>query len=291
MKKDFFNGNIKHQFISYIWTTIIIAAVALFGSGGFFIYLSFSDIVADRTTAIFLLCFGVFAFLFGIWYFFGTIFIIRSYPKYKKFTKWFLNSDAYFVESTSKEYHGHWRGKAAFDRVMLAGEQNKGFENIKYPKTYRRNIIFVIISIVLMWVIFAIAFIALENADKLPKMLQNEMLIFCIFILVEIVDVVLAFVFAFRVKRIRKETKEKYEYLRGGWRFSLYFSLKELCVRTNEKKRKYWYNADQLEKIETMVSAASDNAKLNVERKSDRLISFTVVDERNYSIVFTGFFI
>ncbi len=291
MKKDFFNGNIKHQFVSHIWATIIIVAVTFFGLGGFFIYLPFSDAVADRATAISLWCFGVVSFLLGIWYSFGTIFIIRSYPKHKKITKWFLNSDAYFVDSASKEYHGHWRGKAAFDKVMLVGEQNQEFENIKYPKTYRRNILFVIISIVLMWVIFAIAFVALENADKLPKVLQNEILIFCIFIITEIVDVALAFVFAFRVKRIRKETKEAYEHLRGGWRFPLYISLKELCVRSNEKKRKYWYNTDQLDEIEAMVSSASDNAKINVERKSDRLISFTVVDVRNGNIVFTGFFI
>ena len=291
MKKDFFNGNIKHQFISYTWASIITIVLVLFGLGTFFIYLSFSDAVVDRATAIFLCWFGVVAFFLGIFFSFGQLFVIRKYPKYPKLRRIFINSDAYFVDSTSKEYHGHRRGKAAFDMVMHIGEQNQGFENIKYPKAYRRNIIFVIISIVLMWVVFAIAFIALENVNKLPNIWQNEMLIFCTFVIAEIVDVVLAFVFAFRVKRIRKETKEKYEYLRGGWRFSLYFSLKELCVKTNEKKRKYWYNADQLPKIETMVSAASDNAKLNVERKSDRLISFTVVDERNYSIVFTGFFI
>ena len=33
-----------------------------------------------------------------------------------------LNSDCYFVESDSKEFHGHWRGRAAFDMVVQAAE-------------------------------------------------------------------------------------------------------------------------------------------------------------------------
>lgn len=290
MKKDFFNGNIKHQFISYTWASIITIVLVLFGLGTFFIYLSFSDAVVDRATAIFLCWFGVVALFFGIFFSFGQLFVIRKYPKYPKLRRIFINSDAYFVDSTSKEYHGHRRGKAAFDMVMHIGEQNQGFENIKYPKAYRRNIIFVIISIVLMWVVFAIAFIALENVNKLPNILQNEMLIFCTFVIAEIVDIVLMFVFSFRIKRIRQKTKEKYKYLFGGWRFSLYIALKDLCVRSNAKKSKSWFNTDQLPKIEAMVSAASDNARLNVEKRGDKLISFTVIDSLNDCIVFNGDF-
>lgn len=213
MKKDFFNGNIKHQFVSSIWTTIIIAAVIFFGLGGFFIYLPFSDAVVDKATAILLLCLGVVAFLFGIWYSFGTIFIIRSYPKHKKIIKWFLNSDYYFVGSDSKELHGHWRGKTAFDAATSIADRNEVFTNIKYPKKYYYYIWATVICIILMFADLIGAYLVLNSIEKSPQYSQDENTLFgffVVFMLLELAFMILSFVFAFRVKKIREITREEY---------------------------------------------------------------------------------
>ncbi len=209
MKKDFFNGNIKREFVSHIWTTIIIVAVIFFGCGGLFLYLSFFGNL-DNATSLFLLVFGVALCLFGIWYSFGTIWVIRKYPKYRKITKWFLNSECYFVDGDSKEFHGHWRGRVAFDIVTQVAEQNKGLADIKYPKKYRRYIVLAIIGIVLMFVYIAVTYIALENIGSFPQAFQNEGIIFGVLAIVEVTNIILSFIFAFQVKKIREETIKEY---------------------------------------------------------------------------------
>lgn len=209
MKKDFFNGNIKCQFVSYIWTTIIIVAVIFFGCSGLFLYLSFAGNLGQATSLL-LLVFGVVSFLFGIWYSLGTIFIIRKYPKYKKITKLFFNSDYYFVGSDSKEYRGRWRGKNAFYMADQLAEQNADLQNIKYPKQYRIFTVLTIIGIVLLFANIVVVWLALENIDILPKSFQSEDAIFVIFMVTEIIDVVLSFAFAFRIKKIRETTIKVY---------------------------------------------------------------------------------
>ena len=209
-KKDFFNGNIKHEYISYIWTSLIVLVLVFFGFGGMFLYLSLSDMVAYRPTAIFLLCLGIAACLFGSWFVGGTIFVIRKYPKYKKITKWFLNSDCYFVDSNSKEYRGHWRGKAAFDMVTQIAEQNKDLENIKYPKQYTIFIILTVIGTILMFVNIVVVWLLVENISILPQVLQNEYTILTLFVISEMLDIILTLVIAFKIKNIRKATIKAY---------------------------------------------------------------------------------
>ena len=209
MKKDFFNGNIKHQFVSYIWTTIIIAAVIFFGCGGLFLYLSFAGIL-DGATSLLLLVLGVVSFLFGIWNFFGTIFIIRNYPKHKKFIKWFLNSDYYFVGSDSKEFHGHWRGISAISAVTSIADQNEAFIEIRYPKKYYVYVWATVIGVILMFVNLIVAYLFLSNIEKLPLYLQSEVIIFSAFMLFEVVLMALSAVFAFRVKKVREVTRKEY---------------------------------------------------------------------------------
>ena len=209
LKKDLFNENIKREYVSYIWATIITAALAFFGCGGLFLYISlFGN--TDNNTSLLLLVFGVVSCLFGIWYSFGTFFFIRQYPKHKKMTKLFLNSDCYFVDSNSKEYHGHWRRRTAFNAVTAIAEQNKDLVDIRYPKTYGIFIILSIVGIFFMFFNILLVWLALKNISALPHGFQSEDVIFAVFIVVEVVDMILSFVFAFRVKKIREKTIDEY---------------------------------------------------------------------------------
>lgn len=75
------------------------------------------------------------------------------------------------------------------------------------------------------------------------------------------------------------------------WHYPLYTSLVDISVRKNNKKLKFWYDVDQLDQIESLVQAASDNAELKLEAKKNRLVSFTVINTLNNRVVFTGLFI
>ena len=74
------------------------------------------------------------------------------------------------------------------------------------------------------------------------------------------------------------------------WKYELHTSLVNMAVRQNRKKLKFWFDRDQLGQIERMVKVASENAAVVLERKGDRLISFTVMDARSRRVVFTGVF-
>lgn len=180
-----------------------------FGMGGFFLYFYFLGNLS-RETRILVLVFAVTLFLFGIFRSFGTVFIIRKYPKYKKITKCFLNSDCYFVDCDSKEFYGRPGKSALFNAFTQLAEKSEDLENIKYPKKYRVFLCLTIIGVILEFVYIAVAYIALENVELLPKVLQNEYIVFAVFMIIEMLNTVLSFVFAFRVKKIRKETIEEY---------------------------------------------------------------------------------
>ena len=53
-------------------------------------------------------------------------------------------------------------------------------------------------------------FVLMENISLLPQNLQNEGIIFTAFIVLEMIDLVFSFLFAFQVKNIRKATIEEY---------------------------------------------------------------------------------
>ena len=74
-----------------------------------------------------------------------------------------------------------------------------------------------------------------------------------------------------------------------SWHFDLYESLVHLSCKSN-KRDKFWYDIDQLEKIEKMVKSASKNAELRLEMKGNKTVSFTVVDKTNNSVIFKGLF-
>lgn len=210
MKKGIFKGNIKHEYVSYIWVSIILVAFIGVSVGTLLLYaaLKHAPCSEDR---IGLLIFSVLAYLYGILSSSLIIFVIRKYPKYPKLRKLCLDSDIYFVGSDSKEFRGHWRGRAIFDKVTQLAKQNEGLEDIKYPKKYRVYIVLTVIGIVLMFAYLAFAYIALKNMDMLPKAFQREVAVFAVLIIMEVFNMILSFVFAFRVKNIRKDVIEEYK--------------------------------------------------------------------------------
>lgn len=209
MKKDIFNGNIKREYIGYVWFSIILGTVIFIGTGALLLVTVFQREPGSADWNA-LLSIGIFFCLIGVVFFFGELFVIRRYPKSQKYIKWFFNSDCYFVENDSKNYYGTWKGKRSFELITAAAELNKGLEGIKYPKNCKVYTALTVIGIALMPVYLGIAYAAIENLDVLPKAMQNEGLIFAALIIAEVLDVVLSFVFAFRVRKIKKETVREY---------------------------------------------------------------------------------
>ena len=207
--KRLFKGNIKHEYISYIWVSIILVAFIGISVGTLLIYsaLKHDPGSVDRIS---LLVFSVLAYLFGILYSSLIIFSIRKYPKYPKLRRMCLNSDCYFVGSDSKEFRVHHRGRLTFDMVTTVAKQNEGLENIKYPTKYKVYIVLSVIGIALMFVNIIGAYLLMENIILLPENLQSESTIFAVFVVFEILDIVVTFLFAFRVKNIHKDVIEEY---------------------------------------------------------------------------------
>ena len=88
-----------------------------------------------------------------------------------------------------------------------------------------------------------------------------------------------------------KKTRSPYKSPRKNkWHSSLYESLLGLSVRKHYKRNQFWYNAEQLEQIENLVRSASKHAELKLETKENAIVSFTVIDTLNHSVVFTGWF-
>lgn len=209
MKNDLFNGKIKRQYIGYIWFSIILGTAIFMGTGAL---LLFTVLQRDPGSADWnvLLGIGIFFCLIGFVFFFGELFVIRSYPKSQKYIKWFLNSDCYFVDNDSKNYYGTWKGKRAFDLITASAEQNRGMEGIQYPKKCKVYTALAFVGIALMFVYLGIAYAAIENLDKLPVAIQKESFIFAALTIAEVLDVFISFTFAFRVRKIKKEAVRDY---------------------------------------------------------------------------------
>ena len=210
MKKDFFNNNIKPEYVSYIWTTIIIICVVFFGCGGLFLFMAVF-VASDEATREPLLWFGIISLLFGAVYSFGTICVIRAYPKSKKIIKWFLNSDYYFVGKDSKEYYGHWRGKYAFTAITSGScAPHNIIVGSQYAQKYRIYVKRTIVSVILMFVNIAAFGLVFSNFEKLPVWLQSEWAIGIFFALLEVLFMVLGGVCAVRVNDIREKARKEY---------------------------------------------------------------------------------
>ena len=209
MKKDIFNGKIKPEYISYTWSSIMLSAFIFVSVGSLLLYSAIQHERGsfDRNG---LLIFSVLTYLSGVLFSTLTIVVIRNYPKYPKLRRLFLNSDEYFVGSDSKEFQGNLRGRHAFNVVTRVSERSKGLENIKYPKKYKVFLVFCILGIIMMFLNIIVCFLFIENIIMLPSGLQNEGIIMVTFFVAEAIDIIFSLVFAFQVKKIRKDTIDKY---------------------------------------------------------------------------------
>ncbi len=207
MKKDAFNGKIKHEFVAYMWTSIIVVAVTCLGCGSLFLYIAMMK-QSDTVDRIVFLILAVLTYFAGVIVPSLIIFAIRNYPKYPKLRKACLNSDCYFVGSESNEFRGHRRGKAAFAAANYLAEQNKGLENIKYPKKYTLFITLLIVGIAFSFGIIAAVWLFRKNLEALSSEIQG--IIFGAFLVTEIACMALNFLLAFRIKKIRETTIKEY---------------------------------------------------------------------------------
>ncbi len=115
--------------------------------------------------------------------------------------------------------------------------------------------------------------------------------------------VMVLIVFIFLILSIPKKKKNQKRKTKNNIRatkralenFELYHqlstSLIDIAVRTNNKKRKFWYKPDQLDTIEDLVRSTTENIELKLERKGNKLVSFEVIDKMNNRVIFTGLFI
>ena len=122
-------------------------------------------------------------------------------------TKLFFNSDCYFVSSDTIEFHGHRRGRAFFAMVIQAAARNKGLENIKYPKAYKT---YGVLTAVCCFLMIACPITALVLLECIDMTLTYEAITAATLISVAFFSAIGGLVFAFRVKKIRKQTIEAY---------------------------------------------------------------------------------
>lgn len=94
-----------------------------------------------------------------------------------------------------------------------------------------------------------------------------------------------------KIERNTTKTPPLKAFKKTEWYHPLYTSLVDISVLQNNKKHKFWYDIDQLEQIEKIVTSASQYAELKLETKGSKLVSFKVVDTLNNSVRFTGYFI
>ena len=117
-------------------------------------------------------------------------------------------------------------------------------------------------------------------------------------LLMSLVFFVFVCIFNRRIKKHRespegrtKKNRSPYRSSRKNkWHSLLYESLLDLSVRKHYKRNQFWYNAEQLEQIEDLVRSASQHAELKLEAKETTIVSFTVIDARDHSVIFTGLF-
>lgn len=233
--------------------------------------------------------FGVISFILGGGYVFPQLFVIRNFPKYPRLRRIMLNSDIYFTDSTSNEYFGGTgilrgrRNKAAFDLVTTVAGLEAGMGDKKPIRYTVYSALTLIMAVLGLIGLFAMPLL-FENGTISPNMSDG---VFAI-ILISIACVCAALAFFFIVCALNVAIMAPCE--NNAWCSSLYTSLIDISVRQYHKKHEYRYNADQLEQIENLVKAASDNAELKLPTKGNKLISFTVVDTLYHRRVFKGLF-
>ena len=196
----------------------------------------------------------------------------------------------YFVDSNSKEYYGRTRGnrgrrdRAAFELVTRFADVEKGMGNNKPLKYKIYSFLAILMAVLTLAFLFTVP-ILFEKGVILSKMSDD----FFAFLFISVAIIFLAFAIFFIIRAYYVAIMAPYENLK--WKHELYTSLVNISVRKNNKKLKYWYDADQLEQIENLVRDASDEAELKLETKGNRLVSFTVINTLTDNVAFKGWFI
>lgn len=291
-KKDIFNGKIKKEYFSYILGYMIFFALLFVIGGALCIYAFVWGTSGER---VLITMFGVVGLLLGGGYVFPQLFVIRNFPKYPKLRRIMFNSDIYFTDSTSNEYRGGGRtiqgrmNKAAFGVVTAFAKVEKGMGN-KKPIRYTIYLALVLFISVLGLVALFVMPLLFENGIIFSNM-SDDTFLFCYLFVACICAAFGIFFLNCAFKEGKKATKKNL-----SWSSELYFTLVDISVRKNavvyknNKKLKYWYDKEQLQKIEGLVKSASPNAELKLITKENRLASFEVIDSLNQRVVFTGWF-
>lgn len=284
-KKDIFNGKIKEEYFSYILVYMIFFVVLFLGVGIFVICGTVWGAAANPLhERILLIAVGAVICLLSPVYLFLELLVIRQYPKYAKLRGYLFNSDIYFTDSISTEYRGRRRNKAAFDLVTAVTEQNRKSKNIKFPLKYKVYNALIYAMAFLEIVSFAAMCFLAENEDVRPPFLQKDMTLALIGLGGMLLSCGLMIFFFLRAYAIKEETLR-------GWQYPLCTALIRIAVQKNNRKRKFWYQTAQLDEIENLIQSAAEKVVLKLERKGDKLVSFTVVNTLNDRVVFTGLFI
>ena len=217
---------------------------------------------------------------------FLELLVIRRFPKYERIRRALFNSDRYFTESHSDEYYGRnrRRDQIAFEMVGVFAEAEKGMGS-KHPARYTVYIALVIVMSVLGLADLVAMPILYENGVALADLSDGEFALFYFFVAILCIALAMFFLSrAFRVAIMAPLEQDR-------WRYELYNALVGMAVRKNNKKLKFWYSTDQLDRIEDLVKSASDHAELKLETRDNKLVSFRVVDMSNGRVIFTGWLV
>ena len=126
---------------------------------------------------------------------------------------------------------------------------------------------------------------AYEKGDVLANLSDGEFALFYFFVAIMCIALAVFFLSrAFRVAITAPLAQEQ-------WRYELYNALVGMAVRKNNKKLKFWYSTDRLDRIEDLVRSASDHTELKLETHGSKPVRFFVVDTASGRVVFTGWFV
>lgn len=287
MKRDIFHGKIRKEYYSYILVYMIFFLLLLVGVGALCVCAAIwgmkSNSMGER---LLIAAFGTVSLVLAFVYLFLELLVIRRFPKYEKIRRALFNSDLYFTESNSTEYYGRnrWRDKTAFELVGVFTEAEKGMGN-KRPVRYTVYIALVIVMSVLGLADLVAMPMLYEKGVALADLSDGEFLLF--YFSVAIMCIALAVFFLSRAFWVAITVPVE----QGRWKYELYNALVGMAVRKNNKKRKFWYSTDQLDRIEDLVKSASDHTELKLETHGSKLVRFFVVDTADGRVVFTGWFV
>ena len=287
MKRNIFHGKIKKEYFSYILVYMIFFLLLLVGVGVLCVCAAIwgmrSNSMGER---LLIAAFGAIALVLAAVYLFLELLVIRRFPKYERIRRALFNSDRYFTESHSDEYYGRNRrgDKAAFELVGVFAEAEKGMGS-KRPARYTVCIALVIAMSALGLADLVVMPMLYENGVALADLSDGEFALFYFFVAIMCIALAVFFLSrAFQVAITAPLAQEQ-------WRYELYNALVGMAVRKNNKKLKFWYSTDRLDRIEDLVKSASDHTELKLETHGSKLVRFFVVDTADGRVVFTGWFV